>query len=212
MEHVLKAEHVTKIIKKKEILKDISLELRGGKIYGFVGENGSGKTMLFRALSGLIRPTSGTVLLDGQDIHRSHPPAKIGVIIENSAMWPDLTGMENLLYLSALNRYISKEEVRNQMARVGLDPENRLPVRKYSLGMKQRLIVAQAVMEKPDFLFLDEPTNAIDKDGVVIIRWIIEEEAKRGAVVLMASHVSQDVSDLCSEVYFMEEGRCSRSL
>lgn len=210
MEHVLIASHVTKVIRKKELLRDISLEFKGGRIYGFVGENGSGKTMLFRTLSGLIRPTSGMVLLDGENIHKRHATIRIGVIIENSAMWPELTGMENLLYLSSLRHVLPKEEVRLAMIRVGLDPANHLPVRKYSLGMKQRLIVAQAVMEQPDFLFLDEPTNAIDQDGAVLIRQIISEEAERGAVILMASHVSQDVSDLCAEVYLMEDGFCTR--
>ena len=210
MEHRLEADHVSKVIRKKALLKDVSLSLQGGKIYGFVGENGSGKTMLFRTLSGLIKPTEGTVRLDGMDIHKGQGKANIGVIIENSAMWPDMTGLENLLYLSQLRHKISKEEVRAQMERVGLDPANKLSVRKYSLGMKQRLIVAQAVMEQPDFLFLDEPTNAIDKEGVVLIRRIIEEEAARGAVVLMASHVSQDISDLCAETFQMEEGRLSR--
>lgn len=210
MDNILYAENISKTIGHKELLHNISLELSGGKIYGFVGENGSGKTMLFRVLSGLIKPTKGCVLLNHTDIHKEQHSAKIGVIIENSAMWPDLTGIENLLYLSQLNHYISKSDVIAVLHRVGLNPENPLPIRKYSLGMK-RLIIAQAIMEKPDFLFLDEPTNAIDKDGVLLIRQIIAEEARRGAVVLLASHVSQDISELCHEVYEMENGNCSKA-
>lgn len=135
MQHTLTAEKLYKKIGKKELLRDISLDLKGGKIYGFIGENGSGKTMLFRTLSGLVKPTKGTVLLDGVDIHRKRGTARIGVIIENSGMWPDLTGWDNLLYLSSLNNYISKKDIECAMHRVGLDPDNALPVRKYSLGM-----------------------------------------------------------------------------
>lgn len=210
MEHTLSAEHIYKKIGQRELLKDISLELKGGNIYGFMGENGSGKTMLFRTLSGLIKPTQGEVLLDGNDINKKHLPVNIGVVIENMSMWPELTGMENLYYLSRLKKCISKEDMANTMIRVGLNPENNLPVRKYSLGMKQRLVVAQAIMEQPDFLFLDEPTNAIDKEGAVMVRQIISEEAKRGAVVLLASHISQDISELCAEIYQVKEGSCKR--
>ena len=206
MNHCLAAQNVSKTIGKKELLKNISLELQGGNVYGFVGENGSGKTMLFRILCGLIRPTSGTVLLDGQNIHQKHEPIKMGVIIENTGMWPELTGMENLYFLSSLNQYIKKDEIARVMERVGLDPANKLPIRKYSLGMRQRLIIAQAIMEQPDFLFLDEPTNAIDKEGIQLVYRIIEEEADRGAVVLMASHISQDITALCAEVFHMEAG------
>ncbi len=208
--HLLYAENVSKTIGGKELLHDISLELSGGHVYGFTGENGSGKTMLFRILSGLVKPTRGTVLLDGNNMHKKHGSVKIGVIIENSAMWPDLTGFENLLYLSMLNKYIARDDIMQTLERVGLDPANKLPVKKYSLGMKQRLIIAQAVMEKPDFLFLDEPTNSIDKDGSLVIRRIISEEAGRGAVVLLASHISQDISELCKEVYQVEAGSIKR--
>jgi ABC-2 type transport system ATP-binding protein len=122
-------------------------------------------------------------------------------------MWPELTGWENLLFLGSLNKRISKADIRTTLERVGLDPTNPLPIKKYSLGMRQRLIVAQAIMEKPNFLFLDEPTNAIDKEGVLLIRDIIAEEANRGAVVLLASHISQDISTLCTEIYHMKHGR-----
>lgn len=210
MGHQLQAENLSKTVGRKELLHDISLDLKGGNVYGFVGENGSGKTMLFRVLSGLVKPSCGWVKLDGTDIHKQRAQVNIGVVIENSLMWPELTGLDNLLFLSGLNRRISTKEVVQAMDRLGLDPQNDLPLKQYSLGMKQRLIIAQAVMEKPDFLFLDEPTNAIDQDGVLLVRRIISEEAERGAVILLSSHVNRDISALCREVYRMDMGHCRK--
>ena len=203
MEHSLVAKNVSKKIKGKNIIYSTSLELRGGHIYGFVGENGSGKTMLIRILCGLVIPSTGVVLLDDVDVHKKQKQIKMGVIIENSSLWPELTGIENLELLASLNRQITKQEIKDTMMRVGL------PIRKYSLGMRQRLIVAQAVMERPDFLFLDEPTNSIDREGVLLTHRIIEQEAERGAVILLASHINQDISNLCSQIFFVNKGYCS---
>jgi len=204
------AENISKRIGRREILKNVSLSLSGGNVYGFTGENGSGKTMLFRILSGLVRPTEGHVLLNGKDVHKSIGSLNIGLIIENTEMWPDLTGWENLYYLSTIKNKISRDDISGAMIRTGLDPDNDLPIRKYSLGMRQRLVIAQAVMESPDFLFLDEPTNSIDREGTELVRRIISEEAQRGAVVLMASHISEDISSLCSQVYHVQKGNVKK--
>ena len=198
---------VCKEIRKKTILSHISLELTSGNVYAFVGENGSGKTMLFRAISGLMDLTSGAVTLDGKELHKDFEVLpNLGLTIENAGLYPELTGMENLRLLAKLNKKIGDEEIREAIERVGLDPKDRRSFRKYSLGMKQRIVVAQAIMEKPDILLLDEPTNALDEDGVDLVRKIILEEKERGALVLIADHNPEDVRLLADKVYRISRG------
>ncbi|MBQ5735491.1 MAG: ABC transporter ATP-binding protein [Lachnospiraceae bacterium] len=204
----LDVSNVTKKIKGKIILDNINLELVSGRIYGFVGENGSGKTMLFRAISGLMRLTSGQVSVDGQVLHKdiSVLPG-LGIIIENAGLYPELTGFDNLRQLAKINKKIDDEQIKESIIRVGLDPDDKRTFRKYSLGMKQRIIIAQAIMEKPDILMLDEPTNALDENAVNIVRDIIDEERKRGALVLIASHNKEDIKLLCDEIYRVKDGK-----
>lgn len=209
MPHTLTAINISKTIRRKAVLSEVNLGLQGGKVYGFVGENGSGKTMLFRVLSGLVKPTTGEVLYNGNALGKRGKDVRVGVIIENTSLWPDLTAYENLCFLASLKHYIGPQQVKEALQRVGLDEKNSLPIKNYSLGMRQRLIVAQAIMEKPDFLFLDEPTNSIDAEGTKVVREIIEQEAGRGAVVLLASHISQDISELCESTFVMRSGHCT---
>lgn len=197
--------HISKTLRGAKVLDDVSLTLEGGNIYGLVGENGSGKTMLMRTVCGLVRPDRGSVTFDGQDRKTAKPV--LGVMIENTALYPDLTGMENLGLFASILRIADKNAQAEAMERVGLDPKDRRTYRKYSLGMKQRLLLAQAIMEKPQVLLLDEPTNAIDAEGVALIHEIMRQEADRGAVVLLASHISADIHDLCCRVYRMDRGR-----
>ena len=207
----LTAEHVCKTIRNAPILQDVNLTLEGGTVYGFVGRNGSGKTMLFRALSGLMKLTQGTVSLDGQVLHRDFSVLpSLGIVLEHVGMYPNLTGVENLRYLAGLTRRAGEADIRTAIERVGLDPDDKRTYRKYSLGMKQRLAIAQAIMEKPDVLMLDEPTNGLDDDGVRKIRDLILVEKARGAIVLLASHNQEDIRILSDHLFRIEQGRLEK--
>lgn len=203
----LVAKNVTKNIGKKEILKNVNLSMESGHIYGFIGKNGSGKTMLFRALSGLMNISSGEIRLDNQVLHKDMKILpNLGLIIENAGLYPELTGLDNLRLLAKINHKIGDEEIRKTIERVGLNPDDKRPFRKYSLGMKQRIVIAQAIMEKPDIIMLDEPTNALDKDGIAEIRNIIAEEKQRGTLILIASHNREDIELLANKVYTVNDG------
>lgn len=204
---ILHVEGVNKSIKKNRILVNINLTLESGKVYGFVGRNGSGKTMLFRALSGLMRVDSGIITYNEKVLHKDMEVLpNMGIVLENAGLYPEFTGFKNLQLLAGLNSKIGKNEVAQAITRVGLDPGDRRIVKKYSLGMKQRIVIAQSIMEKPDVLFLDEPTNALDESGVELIRKIITEEKERGAIVLVASHNKEDINLLADQIFYMDQG------
>ena len=200
--------NLNKKIRGSVILSDVNLCLKSGTIYGFVGRNGSGKTMLFRALSGLMKTDSGSVVWDGKVLRKDVSVLpNLGLTIENAGLYPNLTGAQNLAYFAGLNKKIGQEEIERSLLRVGLDPHDKKVYGKYSLGMKQRLAIAQAVMEKPDVIMLDEPTNALDEEGVKEIRKVILEEKERGALILVASHNKEDVHVLADELYKVENGQ-----
>ena len=200
---------VNKTIKGADILRGIDLKLHGGKIYGLYGSNGSGKTMLLRAIAGLIHIDSGSIVINGKQLHKdSDFPESIGVVIENPEFWDGYTGFENLKMLASIKKKINNDAIRNTLERVGLGPSDKRTVKKYSLGMKQKLGIAQAIMESPDIILLDEPTNALDKKSTENIRSIIAEEAARGAIVVVASHVEADL-DICDIRYEMIDGEIS---
>lgn len=202
------AENVSKYIGKKKILDNINLELESGKVYGFVGRNGSGKTMLFRALSGLMKSDSGRIVYNNQELHKDiQILPDLGIVIENAGLYPEFSGYKNLKLLADLQHKIGDEQIIEAIRRVGLNPDDKRPVRKYSLGMKQRIIIAQAIMESPSVLMLDEPTNAIDENGVKELRNIIQEEKEKGALVLIASHNKEDIRILADSVVYMSEGK-----
>lgn len=201
-------DHVSKTIKGIDILTDISMVLTSGHIVGFQGVNGSGKTMLMRLISGLIRPTNGTVSIDGKILGKdiSFPPS-IGTLIENPAFLDGYSGFENLRILASIHNRITSENIKATISAVGLDPESHKAYRKYSLGMKQRLGIAAAVMEHPELILLDEPTNALDVDGVAMVKEIIQKEKDRGALIILCCHDSEVLNALADEVYHIQEGK-----
>jgi ABC-2 type transport system ATP-binding protein len=201
------AENVNKTIDKKIILNDVSLKLRSGMIYGFVGRNGSGKTMLFRALSGLMSIDSGTVSLDGKVLHKDFDVLPdLGIMIENAGLYPQLSGFDNLKRLSSIRKKAADDTIREYIRTVGLDPDDKKPFRKYSLGMKQRLVFAQAIFEDQKILMLDEPTNAMDDSGVQMVRDILLER-KKDSIILIASHNREDIDLLADIKYRVSNGQ-----
>ena len=201
-------ENVSKTIKGRKILDNICLVLNAGQIYCFSGRNGSGKTMLLRAISGLIS-VDGKITVFGKEITRDHSfPDDIGLLIEKTEMWPQVTATENLQILAEIRGVIGEIEIREALERVGLDPDDNRKVRTYSLGMKQKLAIAQAIMEKPRLLLLDEPTNGLDDSSVELFRTILKEEKDRGCTVLIATHQTEDIAGICDKMYRVSEGQC----
>ena len=200
--------NVSKRLNDVTVLEDISLTLESGTIYGLKGKNGCGKTMLMRMMAGLIYPTSGTVSIDGEILHKDIATLRsIGVLIENPAFLPGYTGQRNLELLAGLTGKADRTQIAKTMSRVGLAPNDKRTYRKYSLGMKQRLGIACALMECPDLILLDEPINAIDEKGVPKIWEALQEEKQRGALIVLACHDTEELTSLADQIITIEEGK-----
>ena len=205
---MVEVKNVDLTLQKNEILKSVSANFERGKIHGLIGRNGSGKTMLMKCICGFVRPTSGEITVDGKRIGRDRDfPENVGIIIETPGFIPYYSGLKNLRLLAALNGKISKDDVRKTMEQVGLDPSLKRHVRKYSLGMRQRLGLAQAIMEDPGLFVLDEPMNGLDKDGVRDMRRYLLDLKAQGKTILIASHSAEDIDVLCDTVCEMDKGR-----
>ena len=202
--------NVHKDIKKKRIINTVNLTLHSGQIYGFKGVNGSGKTMLMRLMAGLIRPTSGEIIINGEKLGKDIGfPESMGILIENPAFLEQYSGFQNLKMLASIKGLIDHDRIRETIHMVGLDPDDKKKYRKYSLGMKQRLGIAAVIMEKPDIILLDEPTNALDSDGIEMVKQILQKEKKREALIVISCHDFEILKELSDEIYLIENGTIS---
>lgn len=200
--------NVTKKIKGNIVADHVNLTLHSGIVYGLCGYNGCGKTMLMRLIAGLILPSDGEILFDGKVLGKEIDfPESMGILIENPAFLGGMSGFENLKLLASMKGIISDDTIMDTIRRVGLDPRDKKKYRKYSLGMKQRLGIASAVMEAPDLVILDEPTNALDANGVELTKKLIAEEQKRGALVIMTCHDREILEGICDIIYTIEHGK-----
>lgn len=205
---MINVNNVSKRFGENEVLSDISAELDSGKIYGLVGRNGCGKTMLMKCICGFVKPTSGKIVIDGNVLGKDMDvPEHIGIIIENPGFIPYYSGYKNLRLLASVRGKTGKKEIAEYMEMVGLDAKSKKHVSKYSLGMRQKLGIVQAIMERPEILLLDEPMNGLDRKSVELVRNLIKKTADAGAVVLLSSHNQEDIDTLCDVVYHMEDGR-----
>lgn len=203
----IQIKNLSKEIKGKYVLNNINLSFEQGKIYGLYGRNGSGKTMLLRALAGLLIPTGGEIDMDGKILHKDMDfPENVGIIIENTSLLPQFDGFTNLKQLGKIRNVATDEDIDNALDTVGLKGETK-KVKAYSLGMRQRLSIAQAIFEKPELLLLDEPTNALDENYIDKVREILLREKDRGAIVIIASHNKDDLRILADEIISMSDGK-----
>lgn len=207
MSEIVKVENVTKYFKQEKVLDDVNMNLETGHIYGIVGKNGAGKTVLFKIIAGFIKPSSGKVTVAGKIIGVDRDfPDSLGLIIETPGFLSQYNAYQNLLYLANINNKISKEDIKESIRMVGLDPDSNKKVGKFSLGMRQRLGIAQAIMENPNLIILDEPMNGLDKKGIEDVKELLLKLKGDRKTILMASHYAEDM-EICDEVFQMEDGK-----
>ena len=205
--NIIEVKHITKKFGESVVLNDVSIDLEEGKIHGLIGRNGSGKTMLMRCICGFVPATSGTIRIRGKERKGfGSIPEGIGLIIETPGFLAGYTALQNLQFLAKIRGKIHRSDIENAIRQVGLDPKSKKHVGKYSLGMRQRLGLAQAIMEDPDILILDEPMNGLDKDGVVDMRKYLLDLKGQGKTILVASHSAEDIEVLCDTVSEMDKG------
>lgn len=207
-EPIIKLEHLTKVLSKKKILDDINQEFYGGKVYGIRGKNGSGKTMLMRSIAGLILPTDGHVVINGEIVSNKNAiPDSIGILLENPSFLAEYSGFKNLRLLADLNCDLSDSDIEELLVKVGLEDQMNKKYGEYSLGMKQRLGVAAAIMGEPQIVLLDEPINAIDGDGVAQICSVIHELRTPDHVIIVTCHDIEELEYLSDEIIKISEGK-----
>lgn len=207
---MIEVKGLTKDFKETKALDNVSLLFDSGKIHGLIGRNGSGKTVLMKIICGFMAPTKGEVYIDQKRYKPSDLRESMGVIIENPGFIGSKNGFTNLWYLASIRKKADKEQVKEAMKVVGLDPASKKPVRKYSMGMRQRLGIAQAIMEDPEILLLDEPMNGLDNQGVADIRQVLADLRKQGKTIILASHSREDIEILCDTVTEMESGHAAK--
>ncbi len=203
---MIQLQNVTKRIKENTVLDNVSYTFKSGFVYGLYGQNGSGKTMLLRAISGLINLDSGSIFIDGEKLHdKIEFPPETGIVIENMELLPECSAKRNLQMLAKIKNIADEKDIIFSLERVGLDPDSDKKVKKFSLGMKQRLNIAQAIFENQKIILLDEPTNALDEDAVQLIYKIIREEKSRGATIIVATHHKEDLKEVCDVILKIAE-------
>lgn len=205
---MIQLQNVTKRIKENTVLDNVSYTFKSGFVYGLYGQNGSGKTMLLRAISGLINLDSGSIFIDGEKLHdKIEFPPETGIVIENMELLPECSAKRNLQMLAKIKNIADEKDIIFSLERVGLDPDSDKKVKKFSLGMKQRLNIAQAIFENQNIILLDEPTNALDEEAVQLIYKIIREEKSRGATIIVATHHKEDLKEVCDVILKIAEGK-----
>lgn len=204
----LEIKNLSKSISGKSILEHIDLAMDRGRIYGLRGKNGSGKTMLMRSICGLILPTEGTIRINGEILHKDISfPRSIGALIENPGFIAEYSGFKNLSTLASIKKAVTTEEIRSLMQKMELDPDDKKKFKKYSLGMKQKIGIIAAIMEQPELIVLDEPINALDEKSVNIVKELLLEQRKRGALIIISCHDKEELEFLADEVFCLENGK-----
>ena len=203
---------VSKKFKNIEVLKNVSMTLESGHIYGFTGHNGSGKTVLLKLICAFLEPTTGEILFDGKNVikENSFPPST-RALIEKPNFLSDLTGYENLELLARIQNIIGEKEIEDTLKKVGLEEDKDKLYYKYSLGMKQKLGIAQVLMEDPEILILDEPFNGLDENSIKNIRKILLKEKEKGKLIILATHDKEDIKVLCDEIYKFNDGTIKKA-